>query len=419
MYNGRMRSEQTIFDDLAVLCRPKGFIHAVAYICFRDNSVGFRDEIRAEDLARMHSTSRLIRTEVTTLIGLMMHAPIVFSLPAPQVLSGYIERSEELLKELHQTMTNAGVKHLVPGGNPFTIGEVLREPIFYASESAYTFQYRDLAPRKYRADAGWLLQNKAIDLEVGREVCRSIADILNVRLIKTLKGLGEKPMAEWTVLPSFSFSCKELADQTNKSMKDVRAIVEAFTIPPGERNITFTSLNAFNAAYAYPFIRKGPDEFVLLQYYGISEAFYETPFYWMCADEAYAPTALRHRGEFTETFAAERLMRVFGFDRVFKNVEILKSKGKTQGEIDALVIFGNRVIVLQAKSKKLTLSARTGNDRKLQSDFKEAVHNAVDQALECAELLGDPSVTLRSKDGRTVPLEQFPIMGNRKGFPRV
>ena len=96
-------------------------------------------------------------------------------------------------------------------------------------------------------------------------------------------------------------------------------------------------------------------------------------------------------------------MRVFGPDRVFQNVEIVQSKDKTLGEIDVLVLFGNRAIVLQAKSKKLTLAARKGNDLLLQSDFKAAVQDAVDQAFACAELLGDPSVTLRCKNGKTVP----------------
>ena len=79
---------------------------------------------------------------------------------------------------------------------------------------------------------------------------------------------------------------------------------------------------------------------------------------------------LRNRGDFTEAFTADRLTRVFGFDRVFQNVQICKSKGETLGEIDTLVLFGDRAIVLQAKSKKLTLGARKGNDRLLQVDFK-------------------------------------------------
>ena len=32
-----MRSKQTIFDDLAKLCSLPGYVHAIAYLCFRDN----------------------------------------------------------------------------------------------------------------------------------------------------------------------------------------------------------------------------------------------------------------------------------------------------------------------------------------------------------------------------------------------
>ena len=194
MYNGPVRSEQEIFDDLATLCSSKGYIHAVAIICFRDNVAGFSDELKAEDMARLYSKAHLIRTEVTTLIGLMLRAPVILSLPTPEVLSGYIERSEALLEELHHTMTSVLMKNMPQGAvaesgfNPFTRGDVLRESIFYSAESAYAFQYRDLAPRKYSADADWLLHNRGIDLRVGREVCRSIAELLSERLLETLQG---------------------------------------------------------------------------------------------------------------------------------------------------------------------------------------------------------------------------------------
>ena len=408
-----MRTEQAIFDELAVLCTSKGFIHAIAFLCARDNVVSFNEELKAEDTAHMYSYSRLIRTEMTTLIGLMMRAPIDFAVPPPEIVFRYIEQSEKLLHELHQAMYDAAKNGFLesatePGGNPFTSGKVLREPLFYGGESAYSSQYRDLAPRKYRADADWLLQNKDIDMEVGRGVCRSVTALLDERIIETIKGFKDKPMSEKTVLPGFAFTCKELAARTGRSIESVRAVVETFTLPDEERNPTFRSLHEFNAAYAYPFIRRKSDEFILLQQYGFSEALYDTPFYWMCDDEAYAPTALKHRGAFVESFAAERLARVFGSNRVFQNVEICKSKGEILGEIDVLVCFGNRAIVLQAKSKKLTLEARKGNDRQLQRDFKAAVQDAVDQAFACAELLGDLSVTLRCTDGKTVSLSERP-----------
>ncbi len=362
----------------------------------------------------MWSQSRLIRTEITTLIGLTMRGPIDFSLPAPEILSDYLERSHALLEELHQTMLPPPPGHprtdsaASPISDQYTFGQFLREPIFYGGESAYPFQYRDLTPRKYDADSTWLLENKSLRLEVGKSVCQGVADILNQQLYETLIALRDKPREEWTLLPGFMFSCEELACYIDQPIDDVRAFVKAFSLPENERNTTFTSLNAFNAANAYPFIQSGTDEFLLLQYYGVTEAFYETPFYWMLDDESYKSDALSHRGSFTESFAADRLSLVFGPDRVFQNVEIQKTKGETLGEIDALVIFGDRVIVVQAKSKRLTLEARRGNDRALRDDFKKAVQDAIDQSYLCAELLNDSTVKLRCKDGRPIPLPAYP-----------
>ena len=407
-----MRSEQAVFDDLASLCASPGYIHALAYFCFRDNAISYDDEITAEDTAFMFSDSRLIRTEITTLIGLMMRAPLDFTMPPPQILSEYIEQTESLSEELHAAIGASIIASILadpPDPSLLGSGETLREAIYYSAESAYPFQYRDLAPRKYSQDAAWLMRNKGIDLIVAREMCSGIAELIDDQLAKTLHGLIEQPPADWTVLPAFTFSCHALANHIERPVESVRAVLEAFAMPSNERNDTFTSVHDFNGAYAYPLIRKDPDEFIQLQPYGISEAIYETPFYWMLSDDAYAPIAQRHRGRFTEEFSADRLARVFGSHRVFQNVEIKKSKGITLGEIDVLVIFGNRAIVVQAKSKKLTLAARKGIDLHLRNDFKAAVQDAVDQALDCAGYLGDPTVTLRCKDGRAVPLTNTPV----------
>ncbi len=98
---------------------------------------------------------------------------------------------------------------------------------------------------------------------------------------------------------------------------------------------------------------------------------------------------MENRGRFTEAFSRERLELVFGKDRVFGNVDVYESKGKRVGEIDVLVLFANRAIVLQAKSKKLTLEARKGNDLQIKDDFKKSVQDAYDQGLTCASLLSD------------------------------
>ena len=392
-----------------------GYIHAAATLCYRDNVVGFAKELTPDDLVGLLNPTRLSRTELTTLIGLMMRSPIDFSLPASHVLSDYVRQSDALLKELHETLlpatlkkgAAAGAASLSASGSP-PFADALREASFYCSESAYFHQYRVLASKKYHADSAWLLRNKSFDVQIGRDVCLGIGELLNTRLYDTLKGLRTESREYWTLLPGFVFSCHELASHTGLPIDSVRAFIEAFTLPAEERNTDFNALNEFNKASAYPFLRKGAEEFVALQYYSVSEALYETPFYWMCADKAYATTAFHNRGVFAESFAAERLSRVFGAERVFRNIEVLASKRTTLGEIDVLVMFGNCAIVVQAKSKRLTLGARKGNDGLLQKDFRAAIQSAVNQSLACAKALCDRSVTLRTKKGGRVPINVRP-----------
>ena len=217
-------------------------------------------------------------------------------------------------------------------------------------------------------------------------VVKAIAAILNEHLTAKLRDLRALPQVQWTLLDGFTFSVADILDVSGLPADTVRKVSQAFSFP-GDGNPTFTALHEFNATNAYPLLRAGEDRYILFQYVSLTEALYDTPFFWMMADDAYKATAAENRGKFTEEFAAERLARVFGAANVYCNVELWQRKGKTLGEIDVLVLFADRAIVLQAKSKRLTLAARKGNDLQLQADFKGAVQDACDQALACSELI--------------------------------
>jgi hypothetical protein len=66
---------------------------------------------------------------------------------------------------------------------------------------------------------------------------------------------------------------------------------------------------------------------------------------------------------------------------VFPHVAIKKNKQTTLTDIDVLAIAGNKAVIAQVKSKRLTELARTGDDAKLTADFKGAVQDAYDQGL--------------------------------------
>jgi hypothetical protein len=393
-----LRSEKEIFDELAGLCTSPGYVHAIAFLCFRDNIVRYQGEMTAEDMRHMFSPEHLVRTEISTLVGLLIKAEIDYSLPAPAITQQYLERTEELLEELHRAMgmsplAGVDLKEAIEKGiDPFSTGDAFREAIFYGGESGYAFQYRDFAVKKYAADNAWLTSHKYFSIEEAREVITALSRFHTNKIADVAYQLNRSHPSEWSLLPGFCFTVDELSTFSGIKPAIVENVLAAFTLAPGERNQGFRFLHDFNTANATPLLHRDAQTYLLFQEYSLAEALYDSPFYWMCGDPAYFSAAMLHRGQFTETFSRERLERVFGKRNVHLNVDIYESKGKRLGEIDVLVLFGNRAIVLQAKAKRLTLEARKGNDNQLKDDFKKSVQESYDQARECAELLGKPNL---------------------------
>jgi hypothetical protein len=289
------------------------------------------------------------------------------------------------------------------GDNPFGRGDVLREAIFYSGDSAYSFQYRDFAPKKYGRDDAWLETHKGFSIAEGRQVADAVGRLQNEKLSRFLTAQGRKAFDQ-SVLEGFKFTAEEVAEYSHLSIECIRAVMDAFCLELGERNQTFRALHDFNVISGAPLIQTAEGEYLLFDAYNLLEALYEAPFYWMGADKTYSPTALNHRGLFTEEFSRERLEDVFGKKHVYANVHIVESKGRRLGEIDVLVVFGDRAIVLQAKSKRLTLESRRGNDKQIQDDFKKSVQDAYDQGYLCASVLSDPDYQLKDATGNGVPL---------------
>jgi hypothetical protein len=406
------RSIQAIFADLSALTRSSGYVHALAEICYRDDFITFQDEVKTDDLQKMFRPDRLIRTEFNVLLGLWVQGPRNFEDPADTVLAAYVARSDALMEELHNTMTVPLFKRPpslpeAPSDTEIGLaGEAMREPIFYGSESAYPFQYRDLAVGKYHSDNPWLLDHCGFSIEQAQAVARSIALRLEektTRLFNQMKQTGIRPTS-W--LPCFEFSASEIAFRTGLPLAVVNAVVGAFTLKG--QNTQFQTVADFNAVSATPIIRSTGEKLLLLQSYSLYQALYEGPFYWLMADDPYVQVASRHRGAFTEGFAALRLSHVFGNQCIHQNVQLKRQKGNDPGEVDVLVVFADRLIIVQAKSKKLTLESRRGNEIQLRKDFTEAIQESYDQAKKCAQAILGGSCRLIGSDAKEIVLPFAP-----------
>lgn len=400
-----VREEKQIFGDLVKLCTSPGYAHVIAYFCFKDNIIGYADKIKPEDILDKYSNERLVRTEISTLIGLLFKKEIDFNLPKPDKMQKLIEETEFLLKEIHQSMMVPMIADFDPskinqeGFNPFAKGSAMREPIFYCGESAYNFQYLDFTPKKYTKDDHWIKRNKGFSINDAREVIRCIADIQNKKMMSNLEELKRKTADGWTMFPAFTFTTSEIVSQSDLDRSIIDKVLKAFTPSDGMRNQEFNALNDFNITNAYPILDLGSEKYLLFQYYSLVEALYETPFYWLISDQSYSNEAMKNRGFFTENFSKEKLESVFGKKRVFSNINIIDSNKNIAGEIDVLVVFANRAIVLQAKSKRLTIESRKGNDSTIKDDFKKSIQDSYDQALSCSKLITDKKYKLFDANG--------------------
>lgn len=381
------REESQILEDLVTLATSPGYAHAVANICHRDNVIYIKDNLQPSDMDRLFSRERLIRTELTTLIGLMAKKPLDLSQQQTDVVEGYVKRTDALMRELHNAMSNPmfaamfeGMKAGAEPPDPWR-GPGMREPIFYGTESAYAFQYRDFVPEKYGADDDWMLKTKGFTSGQARIIAETMCALMDekgTRLFADARA-AKAPPATW--LPAFEFSLDEVAFRSGIVKDVVDAFFRAFLFA-GD-NSRFKEVGDFNEVAARPLLPTDRGTVLLFSHYAIYEALYESPFFWMWDDKPYRPTAAKHRGAFTEQFAARRLAGVFGREHVHTNVNLHRGKDIV-GEADVLVIYGDRIIIVQAKAKKLTIAARKGNDNQLRTDFASAIQDSYEQGWTCA-----------------------------------
>lgn len=381
------REESQILEDLATLAASSGYVHVVAYICNRDNVIHVEGDLKPSDMDRLFSRERLIRTELTTLIGLMAKRPLDLSPLPSDVVESYVERTDALMLELHNAMSypmfSAMFQAMKDGTEPPDPwhGPGIREPIFYGTELAYAFQYRDLVPEKYGADDDWMLKAKGFTSGQARTIAKTMCTLMDEKGTRLFAEARATKIQPETWLPAFEFSLDEVAFRSGLARDVAEAFFRAFLYTGG--NDSFKEVGDFNEVAAWPLLPTDRETVLLFSHYAIYEALYESPFFWMWDDKPYRPTAAKHRGAFTEQFAARRLAGVFGHEHVHTNVNLHRGKDIV-GEADVLVIYADRLIIVQAKAKKLTIAARKGNDNQLKADFAAAIQDSYNQGWTCA-----------------------------------
>lgn len=376
-----MDNNPLIFQKLKELTATDGYWEALSFICLRDTFIHTsKNSLDHQDFYQNFDGSRLSQTEISTLFGLTCQNKTLIKKLTQEELVLLVLKTYELWHLLHQELM-----HKSP----------IREAIFYSGNGAYKHQYRDLARIRYLNDSDWIKMNKGFTLDDVINVFNAIEQIILTKVN------GDKQNN--SLLSLFSFTIDDIEKRTMLQTNIIQSILGAFTASALDEGMAnFNTIDDFNHRNAFPII-KLCDQYLVFQSYSLWESLYESPFFWFNSDDQYKSIASDNRGAYTENFIADRLKLVFGATNVFTNINIYSGKD-IAGEIDVLVLHGSYALVIQAKSKKLTINARKGNIAALTDDFKKAIHNAYDQAWDCSQLLLDEKITLKDSNGSIIQL---------------
>ncbi|UTA66482.1 hypothetical protein [Emticicia sp. 21SJ11W-3] len=321
------------------------------------------------------------------------------------------------------------------------------EPTFYSGDGVYDFQYLENLERKYKFDLDWLLENRNFEVNIVRNIVNQIKKILfekskRVALIdlkgifpKVTKKARKKLKSQYTEeqinkyekeiynqamfyqyrnlfspissdvnkeklsTNSLEAFCGNLVDlfvirESDFENKDsIQSFFHNFSFEPN-CNAEFKGPGYFNILNSRPLVKLSEGRYFAPINYLISEAVYESPFYWMWDDLSYRNNVSKHRGDVGEEIAWEFLSKIFGIEYTFKSVLIRNKKGHPITDIDVLCLLGTKALCVQVKSKKLTYLAKRGEFEQLTKDFKGAIQDAYNQGLISRKSIMDDNAIL-------------------------
>jgi hypothetical protein len=440
-----LRKTSEVLVDLKKLIHTPGYIYSLCLILFEDFHL---------DLNKIHKVdhkSRLSVKECSLIIGFLVQQKIDFTLPeSPKETFARKEQTYALMDELHISFNEPQINKFKERFDKLQKGEAFEnsreerldffvkdqgmvEPMFYAGDGVYDFQYLEYLDAKYKYDQDWLLRNKGFDITTTQAIVDtikkvsiekaqkvlplSIKDVFPVAAAKARKKLKNKLSKEeideiereQLIAASFYRYVNLFPDPeiiSNDSVEGWKLfyqnLLELFIITPSglthiDRklvnhffdNFSFTPIankdyegpGYYNILNSRPLIKLEGERYMLPIGYLLPEAIYENPFYWMLEDKTYRNNLSKHRGDVGEEIAYELLSKVFGIENTYRSVLVKSKKGELETDIDVLCLLGNKALCVQVKSKKLTLNAKRGDFEQLLKDFKGAIQDAYDQGL--------------------------------------
>ena len=404
-----VRPEAEVMADLEGLSHEPGFIYTFCVM------VAHALWMSTEEVAEVDWHQRPNHQELSLILGLLVKRPIdLDDVPSEQVVGDQAYRATELLEELHFSCVYPNTTQSGHGLNisDFSMPDFLQsydqwmssgsgmvEPIFYGDAGAYIFQYFEMAAKRYSLDQDWIESNVGINLTTIVDIANAFHQVT----LDRLNNIDPEASSDQRIRALFNAMSFHPDDLTKFGRYLADKFFDLFSFVPGTVNQKFDAMASRNVVHSHPALALGDGRYCLPLLPNLAQSVYESPFYWMKDDSQYKDTALKNRGDATEFITRDLLVPVFGAARVHRGVKVKKGS-RDVTDLDVLAFSGNKALIVQCKSKKLTLTARAGDGQALRTDFIQAVQDAYGQGIKGrnALLLGD--CELQDEHGKPIKL---------------
>lgn len=363
-------NEQHIINKIEICATANNFMTVVTELILRD----FAGTLEA--LGKERPKEALNYYEAAMLVGKWLKVSS-HSANAQLIEETTTNELTKLLVDLHQSI-------LTPADKRAFTGNAFREAYFYASTSAYDFQFTRMLPRKYEYDRQWIAKHTEVGLNEFQEYFKFVKARINYKIRREKRKRRYILNGTYTYQNPFIFSEVEL----HSTNPNYRKITKLFTCQLGEKiNENFNLIGDENKFVVKPIVHLPDGTYFIPIPYFLAESMYQSPFYWMITDADYKATSLTNRGKAAEKIVFELFKNVYSDHNTYRGIKITRDKRTTVSDIDILAIYHETAIVVQVKSKKLTSLSRQGNIESIHSDFGKAIENAYIQGKTCKEAI--------------------------------
>ncbi len=384
-YIKKMRDEKDIIAELNEYSSLVNFLNVLIYLTEKNLNCS------VNDLSNRNFRDLLNENELAFLFGLWMKNRHKKN-PSKGNTRTIADKVHCLMDEYHLTFLKYFPKpgkfkdfHVKFRTNP----ESVKETIFYGPTGAYDYQFLNFLETKYSKDKLWLIENKNFNPKDAKSLYINLKSIFNYKL--NAKKIGENH------IELYSFKFNNFLFQRNPNFVK---ILDSFSSYETEiLNQDFNDIGDLNQFKIKPVI-KTKDSYIIPLPYLLSEAIYDSPFYWMIDDEKYRSKALKNRGDIAEYIVKEILSRKIETKFIFSGVEVKKVKTKTLTDLDVCIVKDNKMLIFQVKSKRLSQLSKNGDINSFQKDFKLAVQDAHKQATLPYDLILNNECYFQLKENR-------------------